>query len=443
MFGKRSIAVRVAAAGLMLCVVCGSAPAEPARDDLPPTWPTNIAPWNWPTNPGTRYEMHELVKKIPRHDLVIKARIAGWRKDEMGTFAVGDTHHFEAVVGDRNSRVFGSVKEGRDGGRLRRIVYWMDENGKTVKEDPRIVKGGCVCSGTYSLYLSIPSWAQTGRHCLRLHYTNKRLKMDVSKDFFFHVRNDGAWRRNALLEKLRSKHAAAVVLQNGQACPPLGVKSYAGTHDTYMLATHNVPDRNADFVNFGGLTWLSIGVYGQANRSLIRFDLSGVPRDAALQEAYLEIYVYSTPFRTKAPAVQAFEVLKGWGAGRALGDRWLKNHVLPGDASWLCNRHPTKWSVGGCGTPGKDRSAKPIGSAPAPKRAKGWVTVPLDAAAVRKWIADPAANHGVLLVDRNEGRRGGGNAQYRSSEYEDPAMRPRLILAFSSPLRAGAACPAP
>ncbi|MGB2821771.1 MAG: hypothetical protein WBF17_12370, partial [Phycisphaerae bacterium] len=363
--------------------------AKPAEDAVPPNWPTNIAPWNWHTNPGTRYEMHELVKKVPPRDIVIKANIAHWETDEMGTFAVGDTHIFEAVVGDRGSRVFGSVKEGRDGGRLRCTVYWMDAKGKVAREDPAIMKGGCVCSGTYELYLSIPSWAETARHRLNLHYTNERLKMDVSKDLFFHVHNDGSWRRSPLLEKLRAKYPAVAVLQNGQPCPILGVAEYAGTHDTHMLATHSVPDRNADFVNFGGLTWLSIGKYGQANRALIRFDLSRIPRDAAVQEACVQIYVYSTPRRTKPPAIQAFEVLQPWGAGRALGNRWLKDYILPGEASWQCSRHPQKWSAPGCGAPREDRSERPVGSAPAPGQPKGWVTIPLEPAVVRKWLRDP------------------------------------------------------
>jgi len=45
----------------------------------------------------------------------------------------------------------------------------------------------------------------------------------------------------------------------------------------------------------------------------------------------------------------------------------------------------------------------------------------------------------VLLANRNEGVKGGGNARYRSSEYEDPAMRPRLLLGLTGPL-AGDVC---
>ena len=253
-----------------------SRPAARPADPVDPNWPTNMAPWNWPTNPGTRYEMSELLKKVDRSDVVFRAEIPHWRTDEMGTFTVGDQYNFSVILADRKSQVWGSVKDGRDGGRLQCTVYWMDEKGKVLKADPDIVKGGCVCSGVYSLYLNIPSFARTAKHRLNLHYTNKRLKMDVSKDLFFHVHNDGSWRKNPLAARLREKYPTVVTLQNGLPCGPAGAAAYAGACDTHMLSTHNVPDRNADFVNFGGLTHLSIGTYGQTNRTLIRFDLSRI-----------------------------------------------------------------------------------------------------------------------------------------------------------------------
>jgi len=225
------------------------------------------------------------------------------------------------------------------------------------------------------------------------------------------------------------------------ACPPLAVNPYKGASDTYMLSTHNVPDRNQDFVNFGGLTYLSIGTYGQVNRTLVKFDLSGVPPAADVKEAHLQIYLHSMPGRHPTPPeIAAFEVLQDWGAGRALGNRWLKDHVLPGEATWQCDRHPTKWAAAGCGAAGKDRSAEAVGLGPRPKGKKGWVTVTLDAEMVQRWIRDPASNRGVLLQDRNEGGKGSGCANYRSTEFEDPHQRPRLVLAFASKLEACQTC---
>jgi hypothetical protein len=207
--------------------VWGAAPPKAAaKPQVDPLWPTNMAPHDWPTNPGTRYEMADFAKIVPLKDIVIRAKVPGWRTDDMGTFRVGDQFHFEAILAHNSSQKWGSVKDGRDGGRLTRTVSWMDAGGQVLKEDPHIVKGGCVCSGVYSLYLNIPSWAKTARHRLALRYVNKRLKMDVSKDLFFRVVNDGSWRKSPLLERLQAACPMVVTLQNGVPCPELNVTGY-------------------------------------------------------------------------------------------------------------------------------------------------------------------------------------------------------------------------
>ena len=415
--------------------------AAPAKPEVDPLWPTKMAPHNWPTNPGTRYEMAELVRLVARKDIVIRAKIPGWRSGDMGTFRVGDQFHFEAILAHRASQKWGSVKEHRDGGTLTCTVHWMDGGGKVVKRDPDIIKGGCVCSGVYSLYLNIPSWAKTARHRLRMHYVNKRLKMDVRKDFFFRVVNDGSWRKSPLLKRLRSTFPMVVTLQNGVPCPGLKITAYKGAADTYMHATHRVPDRNSDFVNYGGLTMLMVGTYGQVKRTLVRFELGNMRPASPVKEAYLQLYYYASPGRhPKAPEMVAYDVLKDWGAGKAMGNRWRTDHVAAGDATWLCHQHPTRWSAPGCGAPGKDRSPKPVGTGLPFKAKKGWATLRLDPALVQRWIDKPKTNRGVLVQDPEEGRKGSRCGYYRSGEFEDPQMRPRLVVAFSSKVKPSPTC---
>ena len=72
-------------------------PAKPIVD-VDPLWPTNMAPHNWHTNPGTRYQMNELVKIVDPSKVIFRAKIADWRKDRMGTFKVGDQYHFSAIL---------------------------------------------------------------------------------------------------------------------------------------------------------------------------------------------------------------------------------------------------------------------------------------------------------------------------------------------------------
>jgi hypothetical protein len=360
---------------------------------------------------------------------------ADWEKEHMGAFQVGDQVQFDVVIGQKNTRLFGSVKDGRDGGRLLAVVSWMDAAGqKVIAEDSTAVKLNCTCWGNYDLKLNIPSAAASARHRLRLTYVNGGLKMNVSKDLFFDVTNDGGWKADPVIDAARAKYAAVLVLQNGRPCLELHLDRYDGAQDTYLLSTHSVPDRNSDFVNFGGLTYFWIGRYSLLNRALVKFDTKCIPAPAAVREAWLQLY--SVTRRNGSPQIAAFEVLKDWSAGRGLGDLYVKNPVLPGEASWLCSQHPTRWDAPGCGGAGKDRCENPVGRAGRSKQAKGWVTIPLEPETVGRWVRRPESNRGLVLMDKNEATAE-DSAQYRSCEFEDAVMRPRLIVALSEALPAG------
>jgi hypothetical protein len=281
--------------------------------------------------------------------------------------------------------------------------------------------------------VSIPSYAPAGKHRLHLTYSNDRLRVKLDQDLYFDVANDGSWAKDALVDGWKAKYPAVAILQQGVPCRELGVEKYAGAQDTYIYSTHSVPDRNSDHINYGGLGYLQVGRYALASRPLVRFDLSKVPADAALAEAALQIYLYGrSDRRGGSPGLVAYPVLKDWGAGRGLGDLYAKNPILPGEASWLCNRHPEKWAKAGCGEAGVDRAEQPGGQGDFIKEPKGWVTIRLDKALIVGWLKDPASNKGLILQDRKE--EDGSCCQYRSSEYEDEAFRPRLILAFGEEL---------
>jgi hypothetical protein len=434
-----------------MAVAAGASAAGEARPFIPPNYPLNIAPVNWPSNPGTRYEMPELVRRYAREDIVIKVAVSGWterlhRRDEMGTYRVGDRPAFQVVIGDRDSRYFGSVKDRRDGGVFRCTLYWMDEGGrKVLKEDARSVRYACAtCGGYFAMYFNIPSFARTGRHRLGISYVHTKLKLDLRKDLYFHVVNDGSWDDSTVLDEAAARYPVVAVLQAGRGCEVLGIARYAGAADTYMHATHRVPDRNSDYANYGSLAMLRAGRYGQEQRSLLRFDLGQVPGKAVVGAAWLQLYLADWPGgergrRTSRSRFVAYEVLKGWLAGRGTGNRFWHNKknppVVKGEASWQHHSYPGRWAQAGCGKGGADRSDRPIGQSPEVRKFGQWVTIPLAEAVVARWIADPSANRGLVLL----GTRASG--VFHSSDFEDPAMRPRLILGFESGLAgAGAAC---
>src|SRR5258706_10200339 len=52
------------------------------------------------------------------------------------------------------------------------------------------------------------------------------------------------------------------ILQQGAPVADLKLASYSGCQDTYLYSANAVPDRNMDFINFGGSPDLGVGFYG-------------------------------------------------------------------------------------------------------------------------------------------------------------------------------------
>ena len=450
MNANRAVRWALAVLAALLPVHAARGAGQP-KPFVPANYPLDTAPVNWPTNPGTRYPMGEMVKRRGPGNMAIKVAVAGWteplyRADEMGTYRVGDRPTFRVVIGDRNSRSFGSVKDRRDGGTFQCTLFWMDEKGeRLLRKDARSVRYACAtCGGFFVMYFNIPSFARTGRHRLQITYAHATLKLNLRKDLWFHVVNDGSWDTSTLLTEAAQKYPVVTVFQAGRPCPTLGVRSYRGVADTYLHATHGVADRNADYANFGRLAMLRAGHYGQEQRTLLRFDLASVPPGAVVGSAWLQLYLADWPGgargrRTSTSRFVAYEVLKGWQGGRGSGNRYWHNKkdppVLAGEASWQAHSHPGRWSEPGCGKAGADRGAEPIGTSGEVRKFGRWVTVPLATEAVARWIKSPRSNRGLLL----RGTKACGI--FHSSNFEDPAMRPRLILAFTSGVAsAGATC---
>jgi len=212
----------VPAATAVLALAAWVAAADRPKPFVPANYPLNTAPVNWPTNPGTRYKMPEMVNRCGAENMAIKVSVSGWteplyRKDEMGVYRVGDR------------------KDGRDGGTFRCTLYWMDEKGeKVLRTDGESVRPACAtCGGFHVMYFNIPSFARTGRHRLRLTYVHSKLNLNLKKDLWFHVVNDGSWDDSTVLAEAAEKYPVVTVLQSGRGCGALGIDSYKGVSDTY------------------------------------------------------------------------------------------------------------------------------------------------------------------------------------------------------------------
>jgi hypothetical protein len=102
------------------------------------------APDNWPTSElpppkGQRVEMEDLARQVPAQNVCLKTSQQD-KDGHVGSAGVGDELSLSIAIGDRATKLFGSVKDGRDGGRIRGVVFWMDAGGKVVKEDASVIK---------------------------------------------------------------------------------------------------------------------------------------------------------------------------------------------------------------------------------------------------------------------------------------------------------------
>jgi hypothetical protein len=186
-----------------------------------------------------------------------------------------------------------------------------------------------------------------------------------------------------------------------------------------------------------------------SNRGLLRFDLSGLPADAHVKAAWLQLSVQAH----KAGAdtkLAAYALRRGW-------------DEVPGtNGTYACQLGPRfkkdggeKWGKPGAQDTAIDRQAEPVSvaslaslsekaevpapTAPAAGCAEGFCKLPaagegrqtqpvigLDVtAAVRQWLAAPAENHGLLLA-----LEGSGTLTLYASEYDNAALRPTLYVAY-------------
>ncbi|MEV1168874.1 DNRLRE domain-containing protein [Nonomuraea sp. NPDC049784] len=80
-------------------------------------------------------------------------------------------------------------------------------------------------------------------------------------------------------------------------------------------------------------------------------------------------------------------------------------------------------------TTGGDFATPALGSTPAGNTAPGWRRLTVTDAA-KAWVADPAANKGLLLKVANEAGTAKQAVSFLSSEAEEPVLRPRLRIVY-------------
>lgn len=160
-------------------------------------------------------------------------------------------------------------------------------------------------------------------------------------------------------------------------------------------------------------------------RSLVHFDLSGIPEGATIDGVTLSLEV-DTPM-SRAGRVDVHGVLADWGEGTsdALQGEAGGAQAAAGDATWI----HTFFSGSTWTNPGGDFDAAASatlfinGNGPAM-----WTTTPELVADVQAWLDDPSQNFGWMLRNANESASA---LRFASADFPDPATRPLLFVEFT------------
>ncbi|MBN1399273.1 MAG: DNRLRE domain-containing protein, partial [Anaerolineae bacterium] len=163
--------------------------------------------------------------------------------------------------------------------------------------------------------------------------------------------------------------------------------------------------------NYDRSPYLSVR-QGDRASALVLFDLTDLPPDAQVQEARLNLYIHYRSNRGTM-TLEAYRVKRPW---------------VSDEATWLLASQGVPWSAGGCNDTPQDRDAL-VGDSRPMESENAWVSLDVTDM-VRDWALDPASNHGLILKGT-----GGVAVQYglSSSEWDDPAFRPQLVVRADLP----------
>jgi glucose/arabinose dehydrogenase len=206
-----------------------------------------------------------------------------------------------------------------------------------------------------------------------------------------------------------------------------GVNGYTGTTDVSIsnqYAQYNEGNGITGFTDSQLGAWQLSGSSGYSVESLIRFSNLGIPAGATITGATLTLRVDTW---ANNPTIRGYYVAAPWSATPGPNSSQL---------GWLHRGNGQNWNTPGARGQGTDVIAGKsftLGNI----RAIGeqTITIALDPAVVQSWVDNPAANHGILLVNETTG----AVVRINASEHSSAAQRPKLSVTYSS----GAETPTP
>lgn len=384
--------------------------------------------------------------------------------EPMGTWQAGRTVGASITTvhfGDRPEaqlRFYGSkfpgLKAARRGARWGTACYplvylrVLDGDG-SIREEIRF-GDSCPCAGGFAPQLLIPSRVPPGPHELVVRMLRVTALGGVA-DFVYPVEienpsygqplKDPAYL--ALKAKLGGVDAKFASLRRAdEAAGAAGSRS-----DEFVVPTrvfdNTMEPSNRDWdprpVNYGAERLLAIGTKPHCHgdsRTLLKFDLSGIPTETEILGAQLRLTLVAGAYISFEPGAKlnAYAVRRRWNERRE-PDGWSAWH----GPLWF-GRSGAKWGKAGCDDTKVDRCPEPAGSADiggfpqkidpndasreAPRELRRVISLDLGEL-VREWHGGQVPNHGILLKIA-----GKGNGRICSSEFLEYPFRPALVAAY-------------
>ncbi|GAB4406595.1 MAG: hypothetical protein Kow00123_19270 [Anaerolineales bacterium] len=183
-----------------------------------------------------------------------------------------------------------------------------------------------------------------------------------------------------------------------------GLNGYTGVRDTYI----------SDYSDDSNYNWDTILIVRSQDviASLLRFDLSGIPSNATVQSAQLQVYTVGQS-NSAYMCARPYAVLRPW---------------VDSQATWNRPQGVETWAAPGCNGIGTDRSD--IGGEEVWLQfTNRWYTFDVTNI-VQAWVLDPANNRGLVLKSTCNMAE---PVQYSlaGSDYETSSLRPKLVVQYT------------
>ena len=200
-----------------------------------------------------------------------------------------------------------------------------------------------------------------------------------------------------------------------------------GGYDTFIYAKNFYSVRAG--WNYGAYNEIRVGRSNHASydrkRTLIQFDLSGIPANAAINTAELSFYCWTTYSGTTSSQLNVHKMLTYWEEGILSG--------TTGDASWNNRTSANAWGTGG-GLAGTDYNSSVIDYVTkAQADTATWFTWDIKSL-VEDWVGDAENNLGLMVKYKDDHISTGTHRMFRfysSDETTADTLRPKLKVNYT------------